>query len=303
MNKITVKSRCFLLFDNKDYEWLGSQCASLSEEDVVVNDKNNKFSKNEQISREFFCTANKLIDELGGIEKFASNDTGISFGTSNGCYSSLRLAADNIAVKGVKGMKPKDATNCTMSGAAAKTAIMLGIKGFSITNCDGCNAGIDSVIFSCNALSGERARYVISGAGDEGSAYGAFMLVSADEEKGEFCISGYAKGLLYGDNIKCQIKAFINAAISSSEISPEKIGKFVVVSDGLSNEISEVAKSFCKDAEIYKCDILENYKAASGLMAMEYCMKLLECETETSYAAVVQCSSEGYFSVVILNKQ
>lgn len=304
MNRIIIKGSSFILPDNNEaYTTLIPKSSVVTSADIKCSDADEKFAKNEQISREFFYAADKLIRDLGGADNFPENNTGISFGTLNGCYSSLSISAANIAVKGVKGMRPKDATNCIMSGAAAKAAIKLGIKGFSLTNCDGYNAGLDAVIFAYDMLRRERCKYAVAGAGDEGSAYAALMLESIKNENRNSCfISGCSRGLVYGIDIGKQLKLFIKEALSSSGYSSGDIGKIILASNTLSNYICKAAKDIFKDIEIYICDIPKNVTSARGLIAIEYAKSILSKYQNNTCALILQCSKEGYFSALVITQ-
>ena len=287
MNNVHICGFSYMLPHSTGFSTAG---AIVTDDDISRYLDDRKTASNEQISREFFCTAEKLY--AAGLP---SHRTGVSFGTSDGCFSSLSTAAEGIAVKGVKGMKPKDASNCTMSGAAAKTAIALGIKGFSLTNCDGMNGGLDAVIFACDMLRSGSADYALAGGGDEGKAYGAVMLSTDDKSEG-CTISPVSCGLVFGSDTAAQIKHLVSCAVDNCDTNIEGA---VIVSEDHYAEIRTALSEQISAPDISEFSVPDNTTSASGIMAIEYTVSLASVKGSI---LLVQCGKEGYFSAVMIKK-
>ena len=288
MNNVHICGFSYMLPHGTDFS---TTEAVVTDDDISRYLYDRKTSSNEQISREVFCTAEKLF--TAGIP---ADRTGVSFGTSDGCYSSLSTAAEGIAVKGVKGMKPKDASNSTMSGATAKTAIMLGIKGFSLTNCDGMNGGLDAVIFACDMLRSGSTDFALAGGGDEGKTYGAVMLSTDDKSEG-CTVSPVSCGLVFGSDTAEQIEHMMTCAVNNCGTN---IGAAVIVSEHFSAEIRSALSEQISAPDISEFSVPVNTTSASGIMAMEYAVSLA---SEKSSILLIQCGREGYFSAVMIKKQ
>ena len=295
MDKVIIRGSSFLI--PSGYEKAASYVSGsimVTDEDISRISTDDMVKKNELISREFIVTSDKLLSELGGADKYPQNMTGVSFGTSDGCWSSLSDASRGIAEKGVKGMRPKDAAKCTMSGAAAKTAMRFGFKAFSMTNCCGSNAGLEAIIFAYDMLKSGRAKYSMTGAGDEGSIYGALMLERNDSSD-NLSIAGCSRGLVYGSDVQPQLEYHIYSALRNSSI--ESADSVIIVGKTMSEELYQAAgKVFGRDI-ITLFDTPDPVPAASGIMAAAYAKRICR---ET--CVVMQYSENGYFSNVVLKK-
>ena len=109
MDKIIIKGSCFLI--PSEYEKAASfisKNARVTDDDIARICTDDMTKKHELISQGAVVTSEKLMEQLGAAFRYPSDETGISFGTTDGCWSSLSTAADGIAEKGVKGMRPHD---------------------------------------------------------------------------------------------------------------------------------------------------------------------------------------------------
>ncbi|MBR4509763.1 MAG: hypothetical protein IKP25_03660 [Ruminococcus sp.] len=295
MDKIIIKGSCFLI--PSEYEKAASfisKNARVTDDDIARICTDDMTKKHELISQGAVVTSEKLMEQLGAAFRYPSDETGISFGTTDGCWSSLSTAADGIAEKGVKGMRPKDATKCIMSGATAKVAMRFGFKAFSMTNCCGSNAGLEALIFAYDMLKSGRAKYALAGAGDEGSIYGALMLERADSSD-LLSLAGRSRGLVYGSDIQEQLEYLIYSALRNSGV--ESADSVIVVGGAMSEALSQAAGKVFGSERVRLLNMPDTVLAASGIMAVTYADQI--CKEN---CVILQCSENGYFSALVLKK-
>lgn len=284
-----------------DTEGIYSDCFG-AESEVSDNEKTEYAQQlentvNEKIADELIMTVKKIAVQNGGTQAFQEYETGISFGSAYGCIDQARRSRESIAQKAEKGIRPKEAVNNIPCGAASKAAILLELKAFNLTNFDCCNAGVDAVIFACETLSEGRASCAFAVGGDAELSFAGVLLKLDDDCKDGFFITGYSKGLVYGNDVQEQISYLIGSAISSCKVGNfDRI--FIVDSNG-DTAFDHMKLPKLRNAEITELSFDENAISSKGVFAIGYAKRYMKTG---SSALIIQLGREGHFSCIALNK-
>lgn len=300
MNSIRLCNGVYFL-SSPDTSGLYSKCFSSGAE--VTEIEKNEYVQglgntvNEIIADELIMTAKKLAIQNSKLQDFQSDEIGISFGSAYGCIEQAIRSRDSIAQKAEKGIRPKEAVNNIPCGAASKAAISLGLKGFNLTNFDCWNAGIDAVIFACDTLSEGRSSCAVAIGGDSGLSFAGVLLESTSEcNKGTF-ITGYSKGLVYGDDAVMQISYLTKEAFRSCETDN---ADYVFIVDNSNIDWKPEKIKHLINADITVLNFDEKSASSKGIFALGYAKEHMKSETN---ALIIQISKEGYFSCIVINKK
>lgn len=292
--RIYIADMAVLMPDGLCLELPGS-VSVVSEEDKARARLDTKFEKNERIACELSYTVSRLLQDCR--TELIPEQTGISFGTTQGCIEFLSHCQNGINERGMKGMRPAEATNVILCGAASKIAIKENFRAFNVTGCDGTNAGIDALIYACGIIETGRAVNAIAASGDEEDGVYAAVLLSTDVHyAGCPFISSYAKGTVFGADEKKYISGVIDDALKRAGISDEDID--MIFCDG-SGSLTDVLGGRFGEKKLIQADAcLYGVNASRSLLQAAFA---LGADSGTGRVMTASLSQEGYFSCAVIS--